>query len=97
MLVDIPQDGADLQTYAQNITENYIIAHGIIGTACYIDADKVYDYHTLYKPNIRTVMTINVDLDMNQKKILNILADEAIDNSVATVKRSGDKSLSLHK
>ena len=42
-------------------------------------------------------MTINVDLDMNQKKILNILADEAIDNSVATVKRSGDKSLSLHK
>ena len=37
LLVDIPQNGDDLQTYAQNFTENYITAYGIIGTASDID------------------------------------------------------------
>ena len=30
LLVNIPQDGNDLQTNPQTFSENYIIAHGII-------------------------------------------------------------------
>ena len=38
-------------------------------------------------------MTMNVPLDMNQKKILNILAKEAINNSGATVKMVKDENI----
>ena len=48
LLVDIPQDGTDLQMHPQNVTGNYIIAFGVIGSVSDIDADKVYDYNAAF-------------------------------------------------
>ena len=70
LLVDIPQDMNGLQNYAQNFTENYFIAYGIIGTASDIDSDKVYDFHTAYEIE-PTEMKMNVPLDMNGERIIN--------------------------
>ena len=71
LLVEIAQDGIDLQTYPQKFTENYIISYGIIGAESDLDADKIYDYHTAYeiKP---TKVKKNVPLDMNGQRILNL-------------------------
>ena len=85
MLVDVPQDWNDLQTYPQNFTENYIIAYGFMQSVGDIDADKVYDYHTLCKLDLSTATTVNVDLDMNNKKITNVSFDYDND-SIASVK-----------
>ena len=49
LLVEIPQEGIDLQTYPQQFTENYIIAYGIIGAESDLDADEIYEYHTAYE------------------------------------------------
>ena len=70
LLVEIPQDGIDLQTCPQTFTENYIIAYGIIGAESDLDEDKIYDYHAAYeiKP---TKVKKNVPLDMNGQRILN--------------------------
>ena len=50
----------------------------------YIDPDKVYDYHTAFdiKP---TQVVYNVDINANNKKILNINLDRNSNNSAATV------------
>ena len=48
ILVDIKKDGNVLGTYPENWTGNYIIAYEILGSVSYIDADKVYDYHTTF-------------------------------------------------
>ena len=71
LLVEIAQDGIDLQTYPQKFTEKYIISYGIIGAESDLDADKIYDYHTAYeiKP---TKVKKNVPLDMNGQRILNL-------------------------
>ena len=66
-----------------------------IGAASDIDADKVYDYHIAHEIE-PTKIKMSVPLDMNQKKILNILVDEAIDNSVATVKVVKDLGTKLY-
>ena len=95
MLVDIPQNGNDLQTYAQNFTQNYIIAQGIIGEISHVDSDKVNDYHTAFNTG-PTKVNMNVPVDMNNKKMLNILVDEAIDNSAATVKLVKDVDTKLY-
>lgn len=71
LLDDIPQDGTDLQTYAHNFTGNYIIAYGIIREMSDADSYKVYDFHTLYKPDVSTAMTMNVPLDMDGTRIIN--------------------------
>ena len=49
-----------------------------------IDPDKVYDYHTAFdiKP---TEVVYNVDINANNKKILNINLDRNSNNSAATV------------
>ena len=62
----------------------YLIAYGVEGIFNSIDPDKVYDYHPAFiiKP---TEVMYNVDLDVNQKNILNVKLDRNIDNSVATV------------
>ena len=69
-------------------------SYGIIGTEGDLDADKIYDYHTLYKPDVGTAMTINVDLDMNYKKITNVPFDYNDNDSIASVKMA--KDLSIH-
>ena len=66
--------------YPQNWTKNYVIAYGILGQVSDVDTDKVYNYHTSF----------NVDINANQKKILNIVLDRNIDNSAATVKMVED-------
>ena len=66
--------------YPQNWTKNYAIAYGILGQVSDVDTDKVYNYHTSF----------NVDINANQKKILNIVLDRNIDNSAATVKMVED-------
>ena len=50
-----------------------------------LDPNKTYDYHTAFdiKP---TEVVYNVDLDMNRKKILNIVPDKTRNNSAATMK-----------
>ena len=50
----------------------------------YIDPDKVYDYHTAFdiKP---TQVVYNVDINANNKKILNVNLDRNSNNSAATV------------
>ena len=55
-----------------------------MGTFSNIDPDKVYDYHTAFdiKP---TEVVYNVDINANNKKILNINLDRNSNNSAATV------------
>ena len=59
-----------------------------------IDPQKTYDYHTAFdiKP---TEVVYNVDLDMNRKKILNIVPDKTRNNSAATVKMAKDLETKL--
>ena len=84
ILVNIPQVGTDLLTYPRQFTGVYMIAYGIVGTFSNIDPDKVYDYHTAFdiKP---TEVVYNVDINTNNKKILNIALDKNNNNSAATV------------
>ena len=84
ILVNIPQDGTDLAVYPRQFSGVYIITYGIVGTFSNIDPDKVYDYHTAFdiKP---TEVVYNVDINANNKKILNINLDRNTSNSAATV------------
>ena len=84
ILVNIPQDGTDLAVYPRQFVGVYMIAYGIVGTFSNIDPDKVYDYHTAFdiKP---TEVVYNVDINANNKKILNIALDKNNNNSAATV------------
>ena len=85
LLVDIPQSRGDLSSYPNNFTETYIVAYGVEGQVSDVGTDKVYDYHKAFdiKP---TDVSYNVDIDANQKKILNVELDKNSDNGVATVK-----------
>ena len=84
ILVNIPQDGSDLAIYPKNFTGVYIIAYGIMGKFSNIDPDKVYDYHTAFdiKP---AQVKYNVNINANNKKILNIALDKSKNASAATV------------
>ena len=84
LLVDIPQARGDLSSYQNNVTGTYIVAYGGEGQVSAVDAEKVYDYHTAFdiKP---TKVTYNVDIDTNQKKILNVTLAKNSNNSVATL------------
>ena len=84
ILVNVPQDGTDLAVYPRQFLGVYIITYGIVGKISNIDPDKVYDYHTAFdiKP---TEVVYNVDINANNKKILNINLDRNSNNSAATV------------
>ena len=84
ILVNIPQVGNDLAIYPQKFTGVFIIAYGIVSKVNNIDPDKVYDYHTAFdiKP---TQVEYNVDINANNKKILNIALDKDQNTSAATV------------
>ena len=70
--------------YPRQFSGVYIIAYGILGTTSNLVPDKVYDYHTAFdiKP---TQVVYNVDINANNKKILNIALDKNSNNSAATV------------
>ena len=83
-LVNIPQEGTDLAVYPSQFVGVYLITYGIVGKISNIDPDKVYDYHTAF--DIRpTEVVYNVDINANNKKILNINLDRNSNNSAATV------------
>ena len=84
ILVNIPQDGTDLAVYPRQFSGVYIIAYGIVGRVSNIDPDKVYDYHTAFDIH-PTQVVYNVDINANNKKILNIALDRNSNNSAATV------------
>ena len=50
-----------------------------------LDPNKTYHYHTGLDIQ-PTKVVYNDDLDMNRKKILNIVPDKSCNNSAATVK-----------
>ena len=84
ILVNIPNNGNDLAVYPLQFSGVYMIAYGIMSKVSNIDPDKVYDYHTRFdvKP---TQVVYNVDINTNNKKILNIALDKGQDTSAATV------------
>ena len=84
ILVNIPNNGNDLSVYPIQFSNVYIIAYGIMNAVSNIDADKVYDYHTAFdiKP---TQVVYNVDINTNNKRILNIALDKTNNSSAATV------------
>ena len=84
ILVNIPQDGTDLAVYPRQFLGVYLITYGIVGRFSNIDPDKVYDYHTAFeiKP---TEVLYNVNLNANNKKIMNVNLDRNNNNSAATV------------
>ena len=84
ILVNIPQDGTDLAVYPRQCSGVYRIAYGIASTVSNIDPDKVYDYHTAFDIH-PTEVVYNVDINANNKKILNIALDKNNNNSAATV------------
>ena len=84
ILVNIPQVPPLLIAYPRQFSGVYLITYGIVGTFSNIDPDKVYDYHTAFdiKP---TEVVYNVDINVNNKKILNVNLDRNSNNSAATV------------
>ena len=84
ILVNIPQDGTDLAVYPRQFSGVYMITYGIMGTTSNLDPDKVYDYHTAFDIH-PTQVVYNVDINTNNKKILNIALDRNSNNSAATV------------
>ena len=84
ILVNIPNNGNDLAVYPMQFSGVYIIAYGIMSKVSNIDPDKVYDYHTAFdiKP---TQVVYNVDINANNKKILNIALNRNLNSSAATV------------
>ena len=83
-LVNIPQTGTDLAIYPRQFSGVYMIAYGIVGTVSNLDPDKTYDYHTAFHIH-PTQVVYNVDINANNKRILNIALDKNSNNSAATV------------
>ena len=83
------QARSDLNTYPTNFYKYYLIAYCILGETMDLDPNKTYDYHTAYDIQ-PTKVVYNVNLDMNRKKILNIVPDKSRSNSAATVKMVKD-------
>ena len=84
ILVNIPNVGNDLSVYPIQFSNVYLIAYGITSKVSNIDPDKVYDYHTAFDIQ-KTQVVYNVDINANNKKILNIALDKNNDTSAATV------------
>ena len=84
ILVNIPNNGNDLAVYPLQFSGVYMIAYGIMSKVGNIDPDKVYDYHKAFdiKP---TQVVYNVDINANNKRILNITLDRNLNSSAATV------------
>ena len=81
---NIPQEGSDLAVYPKNFTGVYLIAYGIMSKVSNIDPDKVYDYHKAFDIQ-KTQVVYNVDINSNNKKIINIALDKNNNSSAATV------------
>ena len=84
ILVSIPNNGNDLAVYPLQFSGVYMIAYGIMSKVSNIDPDKVYDYHKSFEI-YRSQVKYNVDINANNKSILNIALNRNLNTSVATV------------
>ena len=84
ILVNIPNNGNDLAVYPLQFSGVYMIAYGIMSKVSNIDPDKVYDYHKAFEI-YRSQVKYNVDINANNKRILNITLDRNLNSSAATV------------
>ena len=84
ILVNIPNNGNDLSVYPLQFSGVYMIAYGIMSKVSNIDPDKVYDYHKSFEI-YRTQVKYNVDINANNKSILNITLNRNLNSSAATV------------
>ena len=84
ILVNIPNNGNDLAVYPLQFSGVYMVAYGIMSKVSNIDPDKVYDYHKSFEIYSSQVK-YNVDINANNKKILNIALNRNLNTSVATV------------
>ena len=84
ILVNIPNNGNDLSVYPLQFSGVYMIAYGIMSKVSNIDPDKVYDYHKSFEI-YRSQVKYNVDINANNKSILNIALNRNLNTSVATV------------
>ena len=84
ILVSIPNNGNDLAVYPLQFSGVYMIAYGIMSKVSNIDPDKVYDYHKSFEI-LGSQVKYNVDINANNKSILNIALDRNLNSSAATV------------
>ena len=84
ILVSIPNNGNDLAVYPLQFSGVYMIAYGIMSKVSNIDPDKVYDYHKSFEI-YRTQVKFNVDINANNKSILNLALNRNLNSSAATV------------
>ena len=84
ILVNIPNNGNDLAVYPLQFSGVYMIAYGIMSKVSNIDPDKVYDYHKSFEIYSSQVK-YNVDINANNKSILNIALNRNLNSSAATV------------
>ena len=84
ILVNIPNNGNDLAVYPLQFSGVYMIAYGIMSKVSNIDPDKVYDYHKSFEI-YRSEVKYNVDINANNKSILNIALNRNLNSSAATV------------
>ena len=84
ILVSIPNNGNDLAVYPLQFSGVYMIAYGIMSKVSNIDPDKVYDYHKSFEIYSSQVK-YNVDINANNKSILNIALNRNLNSSAATV------------
>ena len=69
--VHFDDKGGDMNTYPSEFKNQvYILAYGIVGETDHVDAG-VYDAHQAYEID-KTKMKMLVDIDMNNKRIINI-------------------------
>ena len=84
ILVSIPNNGNDLAVYPLQFSGVYMIAYGIMSKVSNIDPDKVYDYHKSFEI-YRSQVKYNVDINANNKSILNLALNRNLNSSAATV------------
>ena len=84
ILVNIPNNGNDLAVYPLQFSGVYMIAYGIMSKVSNIDPDKVYDYHKSFEI-LGSQVKYNVDINANNKSILNLALNRNLNSSAATV------------
>ena len=84
ILVNIPNNGNDLAVYPLQFSGVYMIAYGIMSKVSNIDPDKVYDYHKSFVI-LGSQVKYNVDINANNKSILNLALNRNLNSSAATV------------
>ena len=78
--VNMPDVNGDLRSYPNDFTKYYVIVYGINGAVGNIDPDRSYDYHKAFYITPSKV-NYNVDIDMNNKSILNLREDTNSDSA----------------